>query len=269
MNERQQPPHDMLDEVAVYALGALPPADARRVRAHIESCPLCADEYARLTPAVAAVGLAAETAGDLRSCPSTLLKPRIMAQVRGQTVRTAAASSIAASARAPVVSRSPIWPAYLVAAACIAITIVSSMWNVALTGQLRQAQRDLARSTQQSRSLASTLADERTTISDLLGSDAKHYVQGNGEVVTRGSRAYIAMHDLPAPPRGKVYQAWTLPKGAKDMIASSTFVPDAHGVAVIALAPAARSTAAVAVSVEPEGGSKRPTSKPIMLVPLT
>jgi anti-sigma-K factor RskA len=262
MNER--PPHDMLDDVAVYALGALPAAQAQRVREHLVSCATCAREYARLRSVAALIGVSAETAWDASSCPSTLLKPRIMAQVRSQKTPAGART-----ASAPAARRVPAWPAYLVAAACIAIAIVSSMWNVALTGQLKQAQLELARSAQRSTSLASTLADERSTMSDLLGSDAKRYVQSNGEVVTRGSRAYIAMHDLPQPPRGRVYQAWTLPKGTSKMVPSLTFVPDSHGVAVIALPPDARTTAAVAVSVEPEGGSKQPTTKPILVVPLT
>ncbi len=264
MSERRDLPHDMLDDVAVYALGALPPADARRVREHLKTCAACAQEYARLKPAATLIGLSAETTGDANSCPSTLLKPRIMAQVRSQKPRNDGRSM-----SIPVGRRAAVWPAYLVAAACIAIAIISSMWNVALTGQLRQAQQELARASQRSNSLAGALADERSTMSDILGSDAKRYVQSNGEVVTRGSHAYIAMHDLPQPPRGRVYQAWTLPKGTTKMVPSLTFVPDAHGVAVISLPPDARATAVVAVSVEPEGGSKQPTTKPILVVPLT
>ncbi|MEO6835680.1 MAG: anti-sigma factor [Candidatus Tumulicola sp.] len=266
MNERSDP-HDMLDDVAVYALGALSPGDVRRVRAHIASCTLCAEEYASLRPAATAIGLSAETIGDARACPSTLLKPRIMAMVRSG--KTHPARAVTLLPRRSAAARGTIWPAYLVAAACIAIAIVSSMWNVALTGQLKQTQQELARATQRSSSLADTLTDERSTLSDLLGADAKHYVQGNADVVTRGSRAYIAMHDLAEPPRGKVYQAWTLPKGSKKMVPSLTFEPDAHGDAVIALPSDARATAVIAVSLEPEGGSKQPTTKPILVVPLT
>src|SRR5579863_1546893 len=261
MNQHREPPHDMFDNVAVYALGALPPAEAAAVRRHIATCYECAQEYARLKSAAALVGLSAESSvADAANCPSALLKPRIMAKIR--------ASNVPARETAPG-RRIPAWPAYLVAAACIAIAIGSSVWNVVLTGQVKQAQQELARDTQRSETLARALADERTMLSDLMGSDAKRYVQSNGEVVTRGSRAYVAMHDLPQPPRGKTYQAWTLPKGATKMVPSLTFVPDAHGVAVVALPPDARATAAVAVSVEPEGGSKQPTSKPILVVPLT
>ena len=251
----------MLDDVAVYALGALPPGDARRVREHLRTCAICASEYARLQPVASAVGFSAETADDARYCPSTLLKPRIMAKIRAEAPdrqrRTAPAT------------RQLLWPAYLVAAACVAIAIVTSVWNVAVTGQLHQARQEAARATTRSRELARSLADERATLSDLMGDEARRYVQGNGEVVALGSRLYVTMHYLTQLPRGRVYQVWTLPKGAKAMVPSSTFVPDAHGVAVIAVGADARTTSAVAVSVEPEGGSKRPTTKPILLVLLT
>ncbi|HVA34067.1 MAG TPA: anti-sigma factor [Candidatus Baltobacteraceae bacterium] len=165
--------------------------------------------------------------------------------------------------------RPPVWPAYLVAAACLAIAILSSIVDLALTGQLKQTQNRLAAQTQHSNVLSRNLAETRTTLSDLLSTDSKRYVIGNGEIVTRGSHLYIAMHDLGEPPRGKVYQAWTLAKGARKVAPSLTFVPDARGVAVVALPVDARSTVAIAVSIEPEGGSRQPTAKPIVIVPLT
>ncbi|HZZ00359.1 MAG TPA: anti-sigma factor [Candidatus Baltobacteraceae bacterium] len=254
MNERAD--HEMLDEVAVYALGALPPADAARVRAHIASCPQCQEEYNRLRSTASLVGLSAETIGDARDCPSTLLKPRIMREI--------------AKRSAPARDAGPkMWPAYLVAAACLAIAIVSSMANISLNAQNRQMQAQLSRSADGSKKLAQTLNQTRTTIADLLSSDAKHYDVEGGQIVTRGSHVYIAMHSLPQPPRGKVYQSWTLAKGAKKVAPSDTFVPDSNGVAVLPLPVDARATAAVAISVEPEGGSKQPTSKPIAVVPLT
>lgn len=256
MNDRTE--HEMLDEVAVYALGALPAADARRVRSHIASCAQCQEEYHRLRSTASLIGLTAETAGNASDCPSTLLKPRIMREIARQ------------SASAPARDAGPkMWPAYLVAAACLAIAIVSSMANISLSAQNRQMQAELSRNTDSTKKVAQTLAQTRVTLADLLSNDAKRYDIDGGQVVTRGSHAYIAMRSLPQPPRGKVYQAWTLTKGAKKMAPSYTFVPDVNGVAVISLPVDARSMAAVAISVEPEGGSKQPTSKPIAVVPLT
>jgi anti-sigma-K factor RskA len=255
----QQPYHDMLDDVALYALGTLPAADAQRVRDHMATCAECRAEYAALAPAAALVGVSAETEGDLKNCPSALLKPRIMREIR---------ASAATSSALRTSSRAPVWPAYLVAAACFAIAIITSLYNVTLSSQLRDVQNKLAASTTRSSQLASNLADERSTISEIMSSESKHFTGSDGEVVTHGEKLYVAMHDLPLPPKGKVYQAWTLAKGAKDMAPSVTFVPDSRGVAIVSLPVDARLTNTVAVSVEPEGGSKAPTSKPVLVVPL-
>lgn len=162
------------------------------------------------------------------------------------------------------VKQSTVWPAYLVAAACFVIALISSIANIALIGQVKQAQAEVATLSERSTSLARNLVNERSTVSDVFDSRAKHHQVNGGEVITHGSRIYVALHDLPPPPRGKVYEAWTLTKGASKMQASLTFVPDAHGVALVVLPADARTTAEVSVTVEPDGGSKEPTSKPLV-----
>ena len=82
-----------------------------------------------------------------------------------------------------------------------------------------------------------------------------------GQVITHDGRVIVALRDLAPPPQGKVYQAWTLANGSKAVAPSITFTPE-HGVAVITLPQSAENLAAVAVSIEPAGGSKAPTSKP-------
>ena len=159
------------------------------------------------------------------------------------------------------------WPAYLVATACFAIALISSIANISLIGQVRVQKRELAYLQERSTSLARSLAVERTELFDMLDSRARHYAVGNGDVVTRASRIYLALHDLPEPPRGKVYEAWTLAKGATKAVAAPTFLPDARGVALVVLPADARDTASVSVTVEPDGGSKEPTAKPLIDVP--
>ena len=101
---------------------------------------------------------------------------------------------------------------------------------------------------------------------DVLDTHAHHYQSGDAEVITRGSRLYLALHALPEPPHGKVYQAWTIAKGSRKSTPSPTFLPDARGAALVVLTADARSTQSVSVSLEPEGGSKEPTSKPLIEV---
>ncbi len=253
--------HDaMLDDVAVYALGAMSPEDAARVREHIATCAECRAEYEALRPAAGALAYSVEACatGDNGPQVSELLKPRIMREVR-----SGMAPARQASARPAFV-----WPAYLVAAACIAIALFSTISNIAVNGQLKTAQTELDGIRIASTANARALDAERTTIADLTSADAKRYPTPQGAVVARGSKIYLAMHDMPALPKDHVYQAWTLPKGSKAMAPSVTFVPDTHGGAVLALPQDARLTTAVAISVEPDGGSKAPTTKPIAVVAL-
>ncbi len=250
--------HDELrDSVAAYALGALSPAEAAEVRAHLATCAACRAEYELLRPAVTALAYSAESGADVAS---PLLKARIMKQVRAE----------AASKPGGVT-----WPAYALAAACLAIALISTLDNFSLRNQLRSAQTQIAaqlqqnaRQAEQNARQAQQNAEQSQTIADLTASNASRYRFGNGEVLAHGPRLYLAMRALPAPPPGKVYQAWTLPKGSKKMAPSLTFRPSAGGVTVIRLPESAERVTAVAVSVEPEGGSKQPTSTPIAVTQL-
>ena len=256
----------MLDDIAVYALGALPAAEARRIRDHLASCDACAAEYAALAPAAALVGISAEACASEETGATTvspMLKARVMRQVRRD-----ASTPANAPARARI-GRPLVWPAYLVAAACFAIAIFSSLQNLSLMQQLKSTQAQVAAVDHRSNELARSLVDERTALADIASDQAQRFTVADGEIVRVNHRIYLTLHGMAAPPKGKVYQAWTLPKGNKLMAPSSTFIPDSHGSAVIALPVNADVTTAVAVSVEPDGGSKQPTSKPILVQTLT
>ncbi|MGA8797111.1 MAG: anti-sigma factor, partial [Candidatus Cybelea sp.] len=218
------------DNVALYALGALSPREAAEVAAHLQTCEECSAEYALLRPAVTALGYSAEA---LTEAPSVLLKARLMKQVRS------------AQPARPRISR---WPAF-VAAACLAIAVGAGLFSASLRERLGRD--ELA------------MAQQSAMIADFMAPDAKRYAFGHGSVLVHGRNLYIAMNALAAPPAGMVYQAWTLPKGSKKMAPSVTFKPGASGETLVRLPEAANAIAAVAVSVEPAGGSKQPTSKPI------
>ena len=244
-----------LDDVAIYALGSLTPAEAARVRARLETCARCRDELRALQPATAAIG-----AASAMEAPGDLLKVRIMRQVR--------ADALASAHSAPSQKGAIVWPAYLVAAAALVFAIVSTIVNLSLVGQLKSEQSGLAQAQISTKGLAKNLAMERRTLADLMNPSAKRYPVTDGEVVRSGNKLYITLHDVPTPPRGKVYQAWTLTNGASAMTPSVTFVPDRHGIAIVSLPVNAQHIGAVAVSVEPDGGSKAPTTKPILVTSL-
>lgn len=228
--------HDeMLDGVAAYALGTLPPNEAQIVAEHLRTCEACREEYRLLRPAVTAVAYTAEACSDARSgavVASPLLKARVMKQVRGETQRRTQSRS---------------WTMWALLAACLALALLDY---------------SLSRQVNHNRMLATA---QEQTIADLAAADAQRYRFSNGAVVARADRLYIVLQNLPTPPRGKIYQAWTLAKGAKKVAPSVTFAPSG-GTTVVRLPEAAREVAAVAVSVEPSGGSRAPTTKPIAVV---
>ena len=252
--------HDsMLDDVAAYALGVLPPAQSRAVAAHLETCEECRQEYRQIRPAVTAVGISAEACFDAASAaesvapPGPLLKKRIMRQIRPNVAEMRAVRPI-------------VWPAYAVAAACLVVALVSGIINISLNSQVHQLKNESTQMASLVYQLRRGNSLMRTALADLIAPDSQRYTVANGEVVKRSKRLYIALNALPPPPKGKVYQAWTLHTGATQMTPSVTFVPTPSGIAVVPVPGDASQFAAVAVSVEPEGGSKQPTSKPTFVL---
>jgi anti-sigma-K factor RskA len=114
--------------------------------------------------------------------------------------------------------------------------------------------------------LGTLVVEQHQTIAEL--STARRVAFAQGEVLVAPDRLYVVVHGLPAPPPGKVYQTWTLAKGAKTVAPSVTFTPDEHGDAVVAIPASGTTTAAAAISVEPAGGSQQPTTKPVAVIPI-
>ncbi len=106
-------------------------------------------------------------------------------------------------------------------------------------------------------------------LNELQIAGAQQYRVPDGDVLKNGERVYLVMRTLPALPAGHVYQAWTLAPGAKSVAPSVTFVPDDRGFVVVSLPQASAKISAVAISVEPIGGSQAPTTKPLFVQPLT
>jgi anti-sigma-K factor RskA len=114
--------------------------------------------------------------------------------------------------------------------------------------------------------LGAVVVEQNHTIAELAG--ARRVAFAQGDVLVARDRLYVAVHGLPALPPGKVYQTWTLTKGAKTMTPAVTFTPDERGSALVTIPADADTTVATAISVEPTGGSLQPTTKPVAVVML-
>jgi len=85
------------------------------------------------------------------------------------------------------------------------------------------------------------------------------YAKGQTQALVIGS-------NLPTPEGGKVYELWYQPSAGADMVPAGTFVP--RNGTVVAPVQLGKSFVAVAMSVEPPGGSPQPTTTPIFVTPV-
>jgi anti-sigma-K factor RskA len=255
----------MLDLVAAYALGVLPPAEHQAVAAFILRDPAARAEYEALRPTADLVGLAAEEPVD--SARSARMKRRLMATVNAQ----AAPALLPAAARRGNGNRRTSWFAGtgLAAAAAVVFALVSTVQNMSLRSDLAGANARIAALSAQMSQNERVASRNHAMVADLIAADAQRFPVPGGDVVRHGTHVYLTLHALAPLPRGKVYQAWSLAKGAKTVAPSTVFTPGPDGDAVVALPENADDVAAVALSVEPDGGSKAPTSKPLFVRPLS
>jgi anti-sigma-K factor RskA len=115
-----------------------------------------------------------------------------------------------------------------------------------------------------------SLQEENRTLQGELKGRQTYALQGTGaaqgmqgEVVRLGDeRAMLVAEDLPSPPEGETYEAWILREDVPEP--AGLFEPDEAGVAAAPIEGSVEGADAVAVTVEPSGGSSSPTSDPLM-----
>ncbi len=252
----------MLESVALYALGVLPRDEAAFVVAFIANDDEARREYEDLRAAADAIAHTAQEPVD--SARSARMKERLLARVRSD-----AAAGTVVPRRTAAAYPAWLWGTGLAAAAAIVFSLVTVVQDVTLRGDLALAQRRATNLQTQLALNERNATRDRQTLADLAAADAKRYPVADGAVIARRDRLYVALSNLPPPPKGHVYQTWTAAKGSAKMIPGRTFLPNPGGVIVVPLAVDATRVGVVAVSVEPEGGSKAPTSTPTFVRPLT
>ncbi|HTD37575.1 MAG TPA: anti-sigma factor [Candidatus Limnocylindrales bacterium] len=257
----------MLDSVALYALGVLPREEAALIAAFIANDDGARREYVELRGAADALAHSADEPVD--SARSARMKERLMARVRADAAAAAARPRRSAERRPAPAYPAWLWGTGLAAAAAIVFAVVTVAQDLTLRGDLAAADRRVG--TLQSRLAQNerAAAQDRQMLADLLSPDATHYQVAEGSVVVRGDRLYFALSKLPPLPKGHVYQAWTAVKASTKMAPGPTFVPNPGSVTVVPLRVDATRVGTVALSVEPEGGSKAPTTTPTFVRPLT
>lgn len=164
--------------------------------------------------------------------------------------------------------RSSILP-WAVAAASLILAVGSILWALAMMGQIDdlEAERDFQDqqvaqlNSEREAYLAETPALIYPMVSTTTGtSDAKGMVYMDPD--PNGWGGIVAFRGMSQPPSGQVYQLWMIEDG--QAIPGPTFTPDDSGEAMVQVTGDAATSQAMAITMEPDGGSDTPSTTPIM-----
>lgn len=246
--------HDLHLLTGAYAADALTGAELAEFEKHLARCPSCADEVRELRETAARLGLAtaiapppgmreqvlAAAARTRQLPPSARKLPALGGPRRGTRLRRALPRPLTAVALAGM-------------AAAIAVLAV---FQVSTQHQLDEAQAG-------NRAVAAVLAAPDARIQTGTAS-----VGGTVTAVVSASdaEAVITTAGMPAPPGTRVYQLWVLsPAGARS---AGLMRAGEGGPTSPVLASGVQPGDRLGITIEPAGGSSRPTSTPVALIPV-
>src|SRR5262245_37111366 len=251
--------HDALrEQLPVYAIGALTGAERAAVEAHVRGCTACAAELAQFAPVSSALAQIVP-----QHDPPAALRARVLA--------AAGARVVALPARRPATT----WAPWLAAAAMLLVTIGAAGYAVSLRERVRVLEAELRdallRVEEGERRVNVALraaADAQTPLSILMAPDVRRIdLAGQAVAPSASARTFwsrsrgvvLTAANLPALPPGRTYQLWFVTAQAKVNV--GLLKPDADGraIAILSNATDLPDPAAVAVTIEPDGGVPQPT----------
>jgi anti-sigma-K factor RskA len=243
MNANDHDPR--LEEVAAYAIGALDPDQIADLEKHLADCNRCQEELRWLAPAVQALPETVE-----RQAPPPKMKARLMAEVRADADAEARRlreeeRHRRADSRAGVGG----WlrGLHIGGLTWKPLTGLAVVVVLVIAGGIGYA------------------------VGNGGGSDlhTTQKTQPNGivaKVVTEGDRAEVRLTNVKQLPKGKVLEAWVQRGNAVEPV-PALFAPDHAGNASTTIENV-KDVSLVMVTREPAGGTKVPTTEPIVKVPI-
>ncbi|BDH05930.1 anti-sigma factor [Streptomyces seoulensis] len=240
-------PHTL---TGAYALHALPDDERADFEHHLSGCPSCTREVEEFEAAAARLALAAVVP----------VRPAMREQVlrRAGSVRqlTPTTTPVERVRRSRALGAAP---ARWALAACVAAAAVFGGTAVWQWERAQDAQQRAAQAERQSAELAGVLAapDARSRTVKVAG--------GTGTVVVSAQRdrAVFVSSRMPEPPKGKVYQLWFDDGGT---MRDAGLMDPARASQSVLMRGAVDGASGVGVTVEPAGGSTRPTTPPVTVL---
>jgi anti-sigma-K factor RskA len=221
------------EDLAAYLLGALSPAEVGEFESHLAGCASCQVEERWLRGAVETLSSSVEQIE-----PPPELRKRLLGTIRAE----ASADRGADRARKPRLR----WNLLLRPATALAAVAILA---AGLAGYLI--------SDDGTAPTASTVAARGTAAAPGAG----------GSVWRSGDAAVLRVTGLPPQRRGHVYEVW-LARDEGTVEPSSLFVVRPDGTGSAAIPGGLEGVQAVMVTLEPESGSSKPSTAPVLRAPL-
>ena len=254
MNTHEQ----FADDLALYALEELTGAERQAFEEHLAECAACRRELQAMR---ADLGLLALSSSG----------PQPPARSKQRLMRAIAAEPRGVSQPAPVPARSWWWSLVPALAALGLLIFGVAVWrmNAGLKDQLAELQnrnQDAATRLDRVNEELRLLTSPDAVHVSLTSQKAAKEPAGTAIFSPERKRMMLMASNLPATPPGKAYELWVIPVNGAP-IAAGVFKPDEHGNAVLMdhTMPQGIVAKAFAITVEDEGGSDKPTSKPILM----
>jgi anti-sigma-K factor RskA len=247
---RMLPRENMHALTGVYALDAMPGPERDRFERHLTRCAVCDSEVRSLQDTATRFALAVTLQ------PPAQLRERVMtAAARTRQLSSAPhAHALPQSGRSRWVNR----VAIPLAAACLVLAVVLGI----LLGLARS---ELGTTRTQQQQVAAVLNAPGARLVSVRTS-----VGGHATVVVAGSlhELVFTSKGMPGLPSSKVYQLWVIAASGR-ATSAGLLSRGADGTTAPVLASRLVRGDTVGVTVEPAGGTIKPTTTPIVLIPLS
>ncbi|BBL79150.1 hypothetical protein RxyAA322_10040 [Rubrobacter xylanophilus] len=241
MNEMDRQRYEDLKEA--YALNALSEEERRWFEAYLARHPELRREVEELCSLSALLSLAPE-----EQEPPEDLRRRVLAAVAAEAPHPGEERPPASERlRAMLGGRAP-----LLAAAVLLVGLLS--WNVFLQAELGELRQDNQALREQA------AREEGPREISLRATDGMRGVEAK-VVYLEDDRAVLVAENMPPAPEGKTMQIWVMKNG--EPLPAGLFRPEGGSAAAMIERPL-EGAEAVAITVEPAGGSPHPTSDPVM-----
>lgn len=236
--------HEVHTLTGAYAADALPDDERREFDEHLKQCPACRQEVAELAATTARLGAAAS------SPAPEAMRARVLAEV----ARTRQVSPVVSSLhRRPA---TPPWFRQPVGIAASFLVVLALGLGILAGVEARRADR----------------ADKRADLIAAIITDP-HRAQatadiasgGSGILVVAGHRAIFEARGVKSLPGDRTYQLWVI--GSKG-VRSVGVLGSAGSGDIRQFVDGVNKTDQIGLTVEPEGGSDKPTTKPVMVLPV-